>query len=228
MVAAFDYLAFIKELQALVAKWIPHNHITSIQGKAIYTEKRCERKGSLVLHFHFGENWTVVLPSEVQTCYRHKKQVSVITCVATTQKRSRNLAVISDDVRHESAHACFEIAKVPDWLDDNDPIHSQATYVVEGAASQFKNRYQVHEFRKLRYPAAKCMFPATGHGKNACDGVGGLVKHQATIQNLRKPKRKAIQNVRDMSRELFEHLKGICVIHIDGSQLLDFRNQKEG
>lgn len=176
---SLDSMTFMNELQTLVGRWIPHNQIRSIPGKAIYTEKRCEEKGSLVLHFDFAENGTVVLPDEVQAYHWHKKQVSVFTCVATTRKSTRSFAVISDDVCHDSAHACCAIGKITDWLDDNAPVHSQVTFVSDGAASHFKNKYQLHKFRKLEYPAAKWLLSATGHGKNACDGVGGLVKHHS-------------------------------------------------
>ncbi|XP_040061406.2 uncharacterized protein LOC120836519 [Ixodes scapularis] len=224
---SLDSMTFMNELQTLVGRWIPHNQIRSIQGKAIYTEKLCEEKGSLVLHFDFAENWTVVLPDEVQAYHWHKKQVSVFTCVATTRKSTRSFAVISDDVCHDSAHACCAIGKITDWLDDNAPVHSQVTFVSDGAASHFKNKYQLHEFRKLEYPAAKWLFSATGHGKNACDGVGGLVKHQATLDNLRQPASMAIQNGQDMSRILSQHLKGVKLLYLDETELVEFRNRKK-
>lgn len=58
----------------------------------------------------------------------------MFTSVATTRKRTRKLPAISDDV----CHACFEIAKVQYWLDDSDLVHSEVTYVGDGAANGFK------------------------------------------------------------------------------------------
>ncbi|XP_040076577.1 uncharacterized protein LOC120848630, partial [Ixodes scapularis] len=140
---------------------------------------------------------------------------------------TRSVAVISDDVCHDSAHACCAIGQITDWLDDNAPVHSQVTFVSDGAASHFKNKYQLHEFRKLEYPAAKWLFSATGHGKNACDGVGGLVKHQATLENLRQPASMAIQNGQDMSRILSQHLKGVKLLYLDETELVEFRNREK-
>lgn len=141
-----------------------------------------------MLHFDFAENWTVVLPDEVQAYHWHKKQVSVFTCVAITRKSTRSFAVMSDDVCYDSAHAYCAIRKITDWLDDNAPVHLRVTFVSDGAVIHLKNKYQLHEFRKLEYPAAKWLFSVTGHGKNACDGVGGLVKHQASSINTKWPR----------------------------------------
>ena len=48
-----DSVAFIEELQTLVGRWIPHNHIRQVQGKAIYMEKRCEKKRKPRATFRF-------------------------------------------------------------------------------------------------------------------------------------------------------------------------------
>lgn len=67
---------------------------------------------------------------------------------------------------------------------------------------------------------------STGCGKNEYDSVGALVIHQAALHNLRQSARKGLQNARDMFKVLSEHLKGVLVINLDESKLLDFQNQK--
>lgn len=63
-----------------------------------------------------------------------------------------SFVVASDDVCHDSAHACLALAKIRLWVDDNLPLYSKVTYVSDGAASHFKNRYQLHELRKSDVP----------------------------------------------------------------------------
>lgn len=58
-------------------------------------------------------------------------------------------------------------------------MNSQVTCVTDRAASQFRNKDQLYEFRKPKFPAAKLMLSRYGHGKNPCGGVGGAVKHVA-------------------------------------------------
>jgi len=60
------------------------------------------------------------------------------------------------------------------------------TYISDGEASHFKNRYQLFEFgTNTNELQLKCLFRATGHGKGSCDGIGGMGKHFASTHNLR-------------------------------------------
>ena len=60
-------------------------------------------------------------------------------------------------------------------------------YFSDGCAGQYKNRYN---FSNISYHekdfGVKCEwhFFATSHGKNACDGIGGTVKHAAYRHSL--------------------------------------------
>lgn len=122
---------------------------------------------------------------------------------------------------------CFAIGKVRVWLDYNAAVHSQVICVSDGAGSHFKDKCQLFEYRELEYPIVKWMLSATGHGKNAYYGVGGLVKYPAALQNLRQPASLALQNVKDMIRVLAQHLRRVRIIYINESGLLEFRNQKK-
>ncbi|KAH7936798.1 hypothetical protein HPB49_004752 [Dermacentor silvarum] len=222
-----DADTFLNHLRVLVAKWIVHNHIRKTQGKAIYEEKQCTQRGSIVFHFDFAENWTVVLPDEVQAYHWKKQQVSVFTCVVTTKKSTESFAIVSDDLNHDSAHACLALKKATEWVDDNLPVYSKVTYVSDGAASHFKNRYRLYEFGKSDCPNTQWIFSATGHGKNACDGVGGLVKHQAMLNNLRTSPESAIRAARDFVTILTEKLKGVHLIHLEEKEVVAFRDLKK-
>lgn len=218
---------FLKVIQVTVGSWVLHNHIRQTQGKAIYDEKQCMQRGSIVFHFDFAENWTIVLPDEVQAYHWKKKQVSIFTCVVTTRKSTNSFAIISEDLCHDAAHACLALEKVKEWVEDNVAVYSYVTYVSDGAASHFKNRYQLHQFAKDDCPQAQWLFSASGHGKNACDGVGGLVKHQATLNNLRERSVSAIQTARTMVSVLSKKLKGVHLVYLDENEVVRYREQKK-
>ncbi|KAH7933106.1 hypothetical protein HPB49_008240 [Dermacentor silvarum] len=214
-------------VSAALAKWIVHIHTRKTQGKAIYEEKQCTQRGSIVFHFDFAENWTVVLPDEVQAYHWKKQQVSVFTCMVTTKKSTESFAIVSDDLNHDSAHACLALKKATEWVDDNLPVYSKVTYVSDGAASHFKNRYRLYEFGKSDCPNTQWIFSATGHGKNACDGVGGLVKYQAMFNNLRTSPESAIRAARDFVTILTEKLKGVHLIHLEEKEVAAIRDLKK-
>lgn len=99
--------AFFEHLQTCLKQWISHNYIRHIQGEAISKEKKFMQKASVLLHLDFAENWTVQLPDEIQSHHWSKSEVTIFTCVATTQKGAHSFAVVSDDICHDSAHACY-------------------------------------------------------------------------------------------------------------------------
>ena len=72
------------------------------------------------------------------------------------------------------------------------------TIISDGAASQFKNRFQLDELKRAPYDI-KWLFSATGPGKGTVDGVGGLIKHYATWHNLREPLEEAVQNANNFA-----------------------------
>ncbi|KAH9384436.1 hypothetical protein HPB48_026443 [Haemaphysalis longicornis] len=76
-------------------------------------------------------------------------------------------------------------------------------------------------------PETQLIFSATGHGKNACEGVGVMVKHQATLYNLREPLRNAIQTAKDMVTALSEKIKGVHFIYLEGNKVSSYRKKKE-
>lgn len=145
----------------------------------------------------------------------------------TTRKSTNSFAIISEDLCHDAAHACLALEKVKEWVEDNVAVYSYVTYVSDGAASHFKNRYQLHQFAKDDCPQAQWLFSASGHGKNACDGVGGLVKHQATLNNLRERSVSAIQTARTMVSVLSKKLKGVHLVYLDENEVVRYREQKK-
>ncbi|CAN7943217.1 unnamed protein product, partial [Ixodes pacificus] len=218
--------SFVKELGKWVTKWIFHDYVRRTQAAAIHESKECEQRASIVLHFDFAENWTVLLPNETQSYHWHKKQVSIFTCVVTTRKSTNSFAVISDDLHPNSAHALYAIGKVHELLEETSPVYTHVTYVSDGAASHFKNRFQLYELCRANYTSAKWLFSATGHGKNACDGVGGVIKHHASLHNLRSGNTDLIQSAPEVIAQLTDTLKNVSLVHAPVAAVEQFRRQK--
>ncbi|KAH9375526.1 hypothetical protein HPB48_012066 [Haemaphysalis longicornis] len=197
-----------------------------IQAIAINEAKRCERRSSIVLHFDVAENWTVIQPNEVQSYHWHKTQVSLFTCVVTTRKSVQSFAVVSDHMQHDTAHACYPLHKVHECLEESAPVYSYVVYVSDGAASHFKNKYQLYERSRAYYMSAKWLFSATGHGKNSYDGVGGIVKHHASLHNLRAGSTNVIRSAAEMIAELQSKLKKVTLIHASAAGIEELHMEK--
>ena len=70
------------------------------------------------------------------------------------------------------------------------------------------------------------MFSATGHGKGAVHGVGGLIKHYATSHNLREPHQKSIQNANDFVEHVQKYTDAIKIIYLQDNEVEEFRKVK--
>lgn len=221
-----DGNAFLNEIRKWATKYIPHWIIRQAQRLAICVEKSQIKPRTAVLHFDFAENWSVVLPRAVQGFHWKNQMVSIFTCVATTQQKTYSFGVISDDIVHDTAHALFALSAIEEWLEENIPVFLELIYVSDGAASHFKNRFQLHEMAK-RNEVTKWIFSATGHGKSACDGVGAVLKHQACLHNLRSSELETIGCAEDFFRVVAAKVPGIVLLKCDATCLKDYRNLKK-
>lgn len=127
----------------------------------------------------------------------------MFTCVAATSQGPKCFRVVCEDLCHDTPQQVLALKCIEAWLESYISVYASLTY---GAPAHFKNRFQLYEFQRAGLPKVRWVFSASGHGKNTCDGVGGLLKHQAKEQNLRSPADEAIPTSMD-----FEHKVGKCV-----------------
>ncbi|CAN7995646.1 unnamed protein product, partial [Ixodes hexagonus] len=218
---------FLKELQTWTIRYISHDYIRNLQRDAIRLAKTEVAQKRVVLHFDFAENWTVALPNEIQEYHWHKHQISIFTCVASTAKGPQSFGVVSEDLCDDTPHALLAIRLIEDWLEDNVPVYSSITYVSDGAASHFKNRYQLFEFAQGGSDKARWLFSASGHGKNSCDGVGGLLKHLATVHNFRSQDGSLIRTSKDFVEQIKTLTRSVVLFDLPEKEIETFRKHKK-
>lgn len=59
---------------------------------------------------------------------------------------------------HDSAHACYAMAEVHEWLEEHIARYADVTYVRDRARGHSKNKFQVHELKNNRYTSANGSF----------------------------------------------------------------------
>ena len=98
-----------------------------------------------------------------------------------------SFGIVSDDRKHDSAFALEAMKLITDeCMKLTADGKNNITIISDGDTRHFKNRFQFYQMGKEFYKA-KWIFSVTGHGKGACDGIGGLLKHFATTHNLSAP-----------------------------------------
>ncbi|CAN8010828.1 unnamed protein product [Ixodes pacificus] len=222
-----DSSAFLKELQKWATRFSTHDFIRRTQREAIRIEKSSVTSRHIVMHFDFAENWTVILPHEIQEYHWHKRQLSVFTCVASTSQGSKCFGVVCEDLCHDTSHALLALRLIEDWLEEHIPVYASLTYISDGAPAHFKNRFQLHEFERVGHTQLKWIFSASGHGKNSCDGVGGLLKHHATVHNLRSPEERLVRTSVDFVDKVGRRVKNVTLMNLTEKEVSDFRRIKK-
>lgn len=221
---------FLRELQDYSEIISTHQRIKDIQREAIKDIKDFAKKDSkcLVLHGDFAENWAVILKNEIQSYYYKKDQISIFTAVCYHgNDKTMSYAVVSDDRKHDSAHAIMAMNMIIEDVKKQTDLHSfeEIITISDGAGSHFKNRYQFHEFKNSK-TNRRWLFSATGHGKGACDGVGGLVKHYASSHNLNDETLDFIQNAEGFAKHVKSYTTAISILVLDKTELEKFRTEK--
>lgn len=223
--------AFVEEVTKWTLKMISHQYIRNIQRLEVKDAKsKCKEDNSiLIMHFDFAENWTVILQNEVQSYHWVSSQLSIFTCVAYWSNTVANFAVVSDDLLHDTAHAHLAMTTVESFVATlHGRIFQSITYVSDGAASHFKNRFQLYELKTIDTTTErKWLFTATGHGKGPCDGIGGLVKHHATFYNLTHDPIDSIQTPMDLNAKMTPILKNVNFLLLPLTTVQDYRNKKK-
>ncbi|KAJ8677797.1 hypothetical protein QAD02_013584 [Eretmocerus hayati] len=148
--------------------------------------------GRFIVCFDFTENYAFVVQNSVQSFHWNNNQATIFTVVIYYVKngelKHRSLAIISDNLAHDtySVHQYQKI--IIEYLKKNFELVTNIFYVTDGASQHFKNKsnftYLVAHEKDFGV-VAEWHFHATAHGKGACDGVGANLKRgakQATLQ----------------------------------------------
>lgn len=221
---------FLRELQDYAEIINTHQRIKDIQRVAIQEVKILAKKssGRLVLHVDFAENWSVILKDEIQSYHWNKDQISIFTAVCYYENdKTMSFAVVSDDRKHDSAHAVMAINLIIKNIQQSFAVETfeEIIMISDGAASHFKNRYQFQELMNSKINK-RWLFSATGHGKSACDGIGGLLKHYASTHNLTIENMNFIRNAEEFACHVKSYTTAISILVLPEDELSEFRIRK--
>ena len=100
-------------------------------------------------------------------------------------------------------------------------------YFSDGAASQYKNRKNFVNLCNHETDfgvKAEWHFSATSHGKGACDGVGGTVKHLASRASLQRPYDQQIMTPHQLFEWASNNIQGIVFQYCSCSEYEEVKN----
>ena len=150
------------------------------QSKYLKNLKEELPSNSAIVLGDFAENYSFVVQDEVQGFYWNNLQDTlhpVVYYKVDQVLHSTSYCIISDDNNHDVAMV-YEVQKS---IINNlkKPSIVNLIYFSDGFSSQYKNCKIICNLCQHKSDLginSKCVFFATSHGKQPCDGIGGTVK----------------------------------------------------
>ena len=176
-----DYLKF---LLGLMPEFRQHQYrVTEIFRQLRFLKKKMG-PNAVVVYLDYAENWPVRYMDEIQENHYNNKLVTVLPMVVYYNSgdtiKHKSFCMLSDDTNHSVATTVVGITRLVPYLHQLVESLKMIHFVSDSPVSQFRNQFMAHfvaHFGRV-FPDAQCTWTwmEAGHGKSACDGVGGGVK----------------------------------------------------
>ena len=174
----------LEVLQEKLPQFLRHVYIKRQQTK--YFEMKLEhlQADEAVIQVDFSENYACLHQDEPQTAHWSQEQVTIFPVAIWTtsddesQKSFSSHALVTDDKSHDKKVVAIFMDRVIKRLISEKGTKIKHVHIFsDGPSSQFKNKYMVNFYQKLRLNVELTWhFFATSHGKGVVDGIGGTVK----------------------------------------------------
>lgn len=146
------------------------------------------KPGQIIIHEDFAENFQLKQQNEIMQAHWSSNSVTIFTAIVyykltmNGELQHESFTIISDELGHDKFSVYAFNKVILDKMKDVLPWDIEiAHYWSDGAASQFKNRYNfvnLLDHEADHGCSADWSFFATAHGKGPIDGLGGEVKRQ--------------------------------------------------
>lgn len=164
------------------------NHVFRLRSQFQQLKKNKEtlKDHEMIIQMDFAENFACRSLDEIQTAYWNQTSVTLHPIVAYFRSdgklKHKSFVIVSDEMSHSaSTVATFIDAVIPE-LKTIDPQLKKLHYWTDSPSSQYRNRYMfnlIANHMETYGCIAQWNFFEAGHGKSACDGLGGTTKRLA-------------------------------------------------
>ena len=158
---------------------VQYEHLKSLKENLAVNE--------VIVQMDFAENYTCQSVEEVQSVYWNASMVTLHPTVAYFQSETgemthQSMVFVSDEMGHNSSTVFAFLEELIPELKVILPEIKHIHYFTNSPTSQYRNKtifYLPSHHKDLFDVNASWNYFEAGHGKGACDGVGGFVKHVA-------------------------------------------------
>lgn len=160
--------------------YVMHKYLIKVQFDCLRDLRENLQENHAYVTMDFSNNFQTMSQDEVQAAFFGRHYIEVFTCIVHVgSQKPISFIITNDKASHSKEHVFFYIRLIIAELKQKFPQLVNIHFVSDGAASQFKNRYTLSNllFMMKEFDLiATHQFTPSNHGKNAVDGLGGIVK----------------------------------------------------
>lgn len=227
---------FIGALLESIPQVVQHDYISKKQSEYYKLRRDNLQEGEVLVVADFSENYSFVLQNGTQGVHWNNAQATVFpfACYIKVKNQEKpqplNLVIISDYMNHSTTAVYAFQHRLVAFLKNYVPNMKKIMYFSDGAASQFKNRFNMvnllqHE-EDFGVPAEWHYF-ATSHGKGPSDGLGGTTKRLAARASLQLPPEDQIQTPRQFFSWVTQNITGINFAFVAAEDMKDIEKAQK-
>ena len=175
---------FLKHVLHLLVQFRPHQgRVVEIYRQLRFLKKHMGSEAAVV-YLDYAENWPVRYKREIGEQYFNNKQVTVMPMVVYAHHegeiKHKSFCMLSEETSHAAPTTVSAIVRLMPYLRQLVENLRVVHFVSDSPVSQFRNQtiaFFVARFGHV-FPGVQATWTwmEAGHGKNACDGVGGGIK----------------------------------------------------
>ena len=181
---------FVSTLSDSISALTVHHFVADAQSKFFKHLKESVADDEAVVVGDFAENYAFIVQDAVQGYHWQNLQCTLHPFVVYRKTGHASFCFVSDCIKHDTAAvAAFQSVLVPHLVKKYSGLR-KIHYFSDGCGGQYKNRYNFMNICRHHsdfFVDCEWHFFATAHGKNACDGIAGIVKRSVSRASLQRP-----------------------------------------
>ena len=179
--------------------------------------------GHCIVQMDYAENWNCGYLKEISAAYYSKDQVTLHPMVVKVRNSEGELITtthvgVTSTTNHSFPTTWAFVKKLVAKLKEQYPYLTMIHFITDSPSSQYRNRYTVQMLARFEGAfnlTAAWNWLESGHGKGACDGIGGTLKRLA--DRLVKTNTE-IQSAADFCEKVSPATK-VNVIHVTAEEV---------
>ena len=196
-------------------------------------DKVYDYSNHVCVQMDFAENYSIKEMEEVQSAYFNAEMVTLHPVVIYYKTEDellnhKSYVVVSEVLEHNATMVLAIIDKVMVKVKEICPAVEFIHYWTDSPTSQYRNKTifdLVARHSELYDVKASWQYFESGHGKGACDGIGGVAKRSA--DNAMRSGKVTLQSARDFYNWASSTDSNISYIYIDRDEFEASRSDTE-